>query len=69
MFVAQPFRFFSPVGQNALAFVAEGQVYRCRHFLPGSRVAFYLFADRIYRRMRPEETVSQLFVFTKKAQQ
>ena len=38
VFVRKSLGFFGGVGEHALAFVAEGQIDRCRHFLSNRRV-------------------------------
>ncbi len=67
--VIQPFGLFRAISQNALAFVAEGQIHGSGNLLADGGVPFDLLADRFHRGVRTQETVRQRLVFAQQAEQ
>ena len=67
--VVQALGFFGPIGEHALAFVAERQIDRGGNLFPNGGVPFDLLADGLHRRVRTQKAVRQRLVLAQQAQQ
>src|SRR5271169_107890 len=67
--VRQALRFFSGIGQHALALIAQRKVDRRRDFLSNRGVTLDLLADRFNRGMRAQEPIGQGLIFAQEPQQ
>src|SRR5665213_3365655 len=63
MLVVQALRFFGAVSQNPFAFMAQRKIDRRRNLLPDCGMPFDLLSDGIHGRVRPQESIGQLFIF------
>ena len=67
--VAQALGFLRTVGQDAFAFVAEGQIHAGGNLLADGGVSFNLLSNGFYGSMGPQKTVRQRFVLAQQAEQ
>src|ERR1700693_1964439 len=65
----KPLGFFSGVGQNALALVAEREIHGSRDFFANRGMTLDLLADRFNGGVRAQETVRQGLIFAQESQQ
>src|SRR6185437_5591738 len=69
VFMIQALRFFGAICKNPLALVAQRQVHGCGDLLANRCMSFNLLPDRIYGRVRPQEPISKLLVFSQEPEQ
>ncbi len=67
--VREALGFLGPIGEHALAFVAERQIDRSGYLFPRRCMPFDLFADRLDGGVRAQKTVRQRLILTQQAQQ
>ena len=67
--VTQPLGFLRTIGQDAFAFVAEGQVHTGGNLFADGGVPFNLLSNGLYGSMAPEEPVRQCFVLAQQAEE